>query len=123
MLTPNGARAAVPALSLDFHAQGLRLDPQDRGPALEQRRVHVRRAQQRVVARPQARRPVQPQHVPGNHAVHVERQAHAVAFCDEVRAPVHVYCCVVRGLRAQEREELGDGGGGYGVWCCCCFLV
>lgn len=108
MFARNALGAAVAALRLDLDAQGLGLGAQDHGAALEQRRVDPRRALERVVARAQHRRPVQPQDVPRQHPRHLERQPHPVPRRDQVREPVDVRRHVVVRLRAQEGQQVLD---------------
>ena len=53
---------------------------------------------------------VQAQSVARLHAGHEKGEATCVAGGDEVGASVDVYCCVVRGLGMEEREEAVDLG-------------
>lgn len=137
MLALDRPHPPVPPLRLLLGPQRLRLDTHNRRAALKQPLVNggdVLRAAglvgalgQGAVARPegvvagtQHRRAVEPQHVAGDHARHQKGQADRVAGGDEVRTAVDVDGDVVRGLRAQERQELLDGlwEGTGGWWGC-----
>ncbi|KAG4218888.1 hypothetical protein PC116_g32632, partial [Phytophthora cactorum] len=109
MLTGDPSGLPIAALRLDLDPEGLGLDAEDGSAALEQGRVDVRGADEGVVPRAQSRRAVEPQDVPRQDVVHEEGQADAVAFGHEVRAAVDQDGDVVRGLRAEKREELGYG--------------
>jgi hypothetical protein len=104
MLTPHRLHPPIPPLRLHLAPHRLSLGTQDPSPALEDPLIHPRRALERVVARAEERRAVQPQHVPRHHARHVEREPHGVADGRQVRLPVDVGADVVRGLHGEEGQ-------------------
>lgn len=116
MLARDALRPPISSLRLDLDSHGLALGTEDGSAAFEERRVDPRSTLERVVPRAQDGGAVQPQHVTRQDVRHLEGQADLVALGHEIGAAVYVGCDVVARLGAQQREQLGEGLGGFGWW-------
>lgn len=114
MLTPDMFLPPLPPLGLDLLHHGPAIHRHDPGATLKQPLVQIIRLPgplavvalrgvgagfEGVVARAEQGRAVQPEHVAGGDAVHVEGEPQGVALREQVGEPVDVRGYVVRLLR------------------------
>lgn len=126
VLAPHVLLPPLPSLGLDLYHHRSTVHADYSGPTLKEPLVYIvrlpgplaivglRRADpgfEGVVARAEQRGAVEPQHVAGGDAVHVEGEAEDVAFGEQVGEAVNVGGDVVWFLGGQVGEELLDGSG------------